>query len=743
MNKIFSTCLLALIATAGVWGQQQERCGTVEYVRESLEQNPELLQQYLEIQRYVREYQRTNNGAEAATVITIPVVVNVIYNTSAQNISDEQILTQIDVLNEDFRKLNIEIPNTPSEFAPVVADVQIAFCLARRDPSGNPTTGIRRRETDVEEFPKGNAMKSFATGGLDAWDRDKYLNIWVCKLEGGLLGFAPYPGTATAANDGVVCTYTAFGTIGTASFPFNKGRTATHEIGHWLNLIHIWGDDDCGDDEVADTPEHDSPNYGCEEHPHLSTCAGNPIEMTMNYMDYSNDSCMYMFSNGQKNRMRAIVDPGGFRESLATSDGCVPVNCISGNIAWEHNGDGVNTVTVDITGPDNQSGSTAVSGNYEVCVNMDGNFTITPSKPHANAAALLNGATAADVLLIQKHVANLELLSGPYKRIAADVNANNTISSQDASILSQAIKGNPAAIAAIPKSWRFVPANYVFPNPNSPWGYPQSISLYVDSEVTDQDFVGAKIGDVNGSANTALKPGSSPVTLRIQDTDLRAGETIEAVFYAANFSNMSAFQSALRFNSDVLRLEGVTAHSALPWTTESAFGLFRADEGEIRLLWTDLNPHSVNSKAALFSMRFTVLKDQYRLSETLRLDETEIPAVAYTGELEEQSVRLQFERDGIYPGVVITGRNGRGLSAGPNPFRNRLTVGFELAETQDVRLRLCDLNGRVITELNAAFTEGAHVETLQIPTGLAPGLYLLEYYSNQESQTLRVVKAAE
>ncbi|MFN4080215.1 MAG: M43 family zinc metalloprotease, partial [Saprospiraceae bacterium] len=501
MNKFFFSLLCLLSFLSKVWTQPIERCGTVEYVRESLEKNPELLQQYLEVQRYTKEYQRTHNGPEAATVITIPVVVNVVYKTPEQNISDEQIFSQIEALNKDFRKLNIEIGGTPPEFAPVVSDVQIEFCLARRDPDGNPTTGIRRRETDVESFPKGNAMKSFATGGLDAWDRDRYLNIWVCRLSGTLLGFAPYPGSSSAEFDGVVCTYTAFGTMGTATFPFDKGRTATHEIGHWLNLIHIWGDEYCGDDEVADTPQHNDPNYGCIDYPHQSECAGMPNEMTMNYMDYSDDRCMYMFSGGQKVRMRAIVEPGGFRQSLATSDGCVPVNCISGNISWEHNGNGVNNVTVNITGPDNASGSTAISGDYELCMEADGTYTITPSKPHANVAQLLNGVTAADVLRIQQHVSNTMPLLGPFKRIAADVNANNLISSQDASILSQAIKGNPAAQAQIPKSWRFVPVSHVFTNPLSPWGYPQSIVAYVDTETPDQDFVGIKIGDVNGSAN--------------------------------------------------------------------------------------------------------------------------------------------------------------------------------------------------------------------------------------------------
>jgi hypothetical protein len=273
--------------------------------------------------------QRQSNGiavnAVAATV-TIPVVVHVVYNTSAQNISDAQIISQLNILNADFAGINSDVSLIPTTFQGVKSgNTNIQFCLAQRDPNGLSTTGIVRKSTTVTSFSSNDNVKNSTTGGSNAWDRTKYLNIWVCNLGGGLLGYAQFPG-GTAATDGVVIGYTCFGNTGTAQAPFNKGRTATHEVGHWLNLRHIWGDATCGSDLVNDTPLHNTSNTGCPAAGHKSTCSGTPIEMTMNYMDYTDDACMYMFSAGQSARMNAILTTGGARASLATSNGCVPVS---------------------------------------------------------------------------------------------------------------------------------------------------------------------------------------------------------------------------------------------------------------------------------------------------------------------------------------------------------------------------------------------------------------------------------
>ncbi len=159
-------------------------------------------------------------------------------------------------------------------------------------------------------------MKKSSQGGINPTSPTTKLNMWVCNMGGGILGYAQFPG-GSSSTDGVVVDDNAFGNTGTVTSPYHKGRTATHEVGHWLNLRHIWGDATCGSDLVSDTPTHNTANYGCPGYPHYSTCSGSPVEMTMNYMDYTYDACMYMFSTGQKTRMKAVFAPGGPRNSFA------------------------------------------------------------------------------------------------------------------------------------------------------------------------------------------------------------------------------------------------------------------------------------------------------------------------------------------------------------------------------------------------------------------------------------------
>ncbi|HEY3249712.1 MAG TPA: M43 family zinc metalloprotease, partial [Ignavibacteria bacterium] len=253
----------------------KRNCGTVEHMEMKL-RNDNVYKRYLEeIEKYIEQYAK-NNKNQDNLVITIPAVVHVVYNINnqQQNISYQQVLTQLQVMNEDFRRHNRDTINTPPPFKPLGADIQVEFCPARRDPSNNPSIGVTRTATTVTEFGLDDAVKFNATGGHDAWDRDKYLNIWVCNLQATLLGYAEFPG-GPASTDGVVIDYQAFGTIGTAASPYNLGRTATHEVGHWLNLYHIWGDDNgaCwGSDQVDDTPNQASEFYGCPSYPRLDAC---------------------------------------------------------------------------------------------------------------------------------------------------------------------------------------------------------------------------------------------------------------------------------------------------------------------------------------------------------------------------------------------------------------------------------------------------------------------------------------
>jgi len=200
--------------------------------------------------------------------------VHVIWNTSAQNISDAQIQSQLNVLNADFRRNNSDAGSVPMAFSGVATDARIEFALAVRDPNCAATPAITCTNTAITGFTGITAsderMKSTASGGHDPWDVTKYLNMWVVNYTDGTLGYGTFP-SLPASIQGLVCDYRAFGTVGAAAgnAPYNLGRTATHEVGHWLNLLHIWGDDDIspsgicsGSDECADTPNQGTENYG-------------------------------------------------------------------------------------------------------------------------------------------------------------------------------------------------------------------------------------------------------------------------------------------------------------------------------------------------------------------------------------------------------------------------------------------------------------------------------------------------
>jgi hypothetical protein len=321
MFQKFLLSLTVLLLCA--WNTSAQRtCAAEEVLQQQLLNNPALRQEIERIEEHTRKFAQISHDR---AVITIPVVVHVVWYNSAQNISDAEIQSQIDVLNADFRRTNADAGNTPAAFLGVAADCEINFCMAEQDPSGNATNGIQRRQTTVNGFSTNDNVKFYNSGGLDIWDRDKYLNIWVCNLSNGLLGYAQFPG-GPANTDGVVCDYLYFGTIN-SSPPFDKGRTATHEVGHWLNCYHIWGDDgsSCsGSDQVSDTPNQADEHYGCPSFPQVSCSNGPNGDMFMNYMDYTDDACMNIFSTGQKNRMQSLFSAGGARVALASSPGCEP-----------------------------------------------------------------------------------------------------------------------------------------------------------------------------------------------------------------------------------------------------------------------------------------------------------------------------------------------------------------------------------------------------------------------------------
>lgn len=295
---------------------QLKRCASDEMLAEQLRKDPSLASR---MEAMESNTERLVAGKALSKLdpdeeVTIWVVVNVLYNTPAENISMAQIKSQIDVLNEDFSATNSDISGTPSPFNAVTGNMKIKFKLNK----------VNRKYTKKTQWwgegDYNDDMKKFSKGGIDPTNPSENLNIWVANIGEGVLGFAQFPG-GPLSTDGVVVIPSAFGREGYLMPYYDKGRTASHEIGHWLNLKHIWGNNYCGNDNVDDTPKQYGPNFYCPTFPSPSTCNsvsnGPDGDMFMNYMDYVDDACMFMFSKKQVKRSRATFEPGGGRTSWA------------------------------------------------------------------------------------------------------------------------------------------------------------------------------------------------------------------------------------------------------------------------------------------------------------------------------------------------------------------------------------------------------------------------------------------
>ena len=286
-------------------------CGSVQNYFRQVDFFPDLRRNQAVLEGMTRAAARQSARQQPRLPAEIPVVVHIVHRTDADNLSDAQVASQIEVLNEDYAGANKDLEAVPAAFTEAVGNPELRFALATTDPDGAPTGGITRRRTTVASFGVDDKVKAAATGGTDPWDTARYLNIWVCRIDGGVLGYAQFPG-GPPATDGVVIMTTAFGRGGSAKAPFDLGRTAVHEVGHYLNLSHIWGEarvPTCTDsDSVDDTPNQWGPNFDKPTFPSAS-CGNAPGgDMFMNYMDYVDDDTMVMFTDEQVARMHAALE---------------------------------------------------------------------------------------------------------------------------------------------------------------------------------------------------------------------------------------------------------------------------------------------------------------------------------------------------------------------------------------------------------------------------------------------------
>ncbi|HEY6505310.1 MAG TPA: M43 family zinc metalloprotease [Chitinophagaceae bacterium] len=320
MRTYFILALVLIIS----FGQlsAQRACSTVDYLQNEIAKDPSIATQSANIEKFIqRQIANTQTANSVArlqhNVIKIPVVVHILYHQPGENISDQRVYSAIDILNKCFRRNNADSINTPVAFKPVAADCEIEFQLAISDPGKKSTNGIIHKYTPVAEWQADDKMKFSSEMGDDAWDPQSYLNIWVCNVR-RVAGYSSVPGSV-ATKDGVVVDYAVFGTNGASGY--EMGKTVVHEAGHWLGLKHVWGDALCGDDLVHDTPNQGNFTLGCPTGIRISCGNGPTGDMYMNYMDYTNDQCINLFTEGQKTRMRTLFAPGGPRNAILYSAG--------------------------------------------------------------------------------------------------------------------------------------------------------------------------------------------------------------------------------------------------------------------------------------------------------------------------------------------------------------------------------------------------------------------------------------
>lgn len=369
----------------------ERRCGTLEYEQMLRAKDPDYDRKKAEamqkIEEKAKEFEnaKLNGNPQPYAQYTIPIVVHVVYQNATENVSDARVNAMIAQLNADWSRTNSDAGNTPAPFQSLAANTEIQFCLATKDPAGNPTTGIVRKSTTVSTFGMG-AVQSSAQGGDDPWDVNKYLNIWSCDLGSGLLGYGQFPPISssygTAINYCTVGSLTVPGTCGA----FAYGRTLSHEIGHCFSLYHIWGDESaCGaDDAVSDTPMQADATSGCFSFPHTDACtpSGNGI-MYMNYMDYSDDQCYNMFTTGQKNRCQSTI--ASYLMSIANNAAtvCGPAAALDAGVSTiiSPNGIACNTTFTPVVTVNNYGATTLTSCtiNYRIDANPNQTFSWTGS----------------------------------------------------------------------------------------------------------------------------------------------------------------------------------------------------------------------------------------------------------------------------------------------------------------------------------------------------------------------------
>ncbi|WP_207433178.1 M43 family zinc metalloprotease [Sabulibacter ruber] len=700
-RKLLAVLFLFLLGISEIFAQGRS-CGTMEYVQQLERETPNLR---VKLQQQARQASTTGvkygrNGEQPlGQVVTIPVVVHVVYFNNQMNISDAQIQSQINVLNKDFRRLNTDANKTPELFKNLAADTEIEFCLAKQDPNGEPTTGITRTRTSVTAFEIGdNKIKFSSTNGKDAWDTKRYLNIWVGRLNTreSILGYAQFPNSGPVTTDGVVIDYRYFGTTGAVTAPYNLGRTATHEVGHWLNLFHIWGDADCGDDQVGDTPTQQEANNGCPTFPH-STC-NNTSDMFMNYMDYTDDACMNMFTKGQKDVMHHAINT--YRSGLLTSKGCETVQV-----------PGLDAALLQINSP--QSVLCANAFTPAIVLRNRGTQTLTSAQIQYK---IDNGTTQtfdwtgslASFQSATLTIPELTVANGAHTITFSITSRNNAVTdanaSNDALSTSFQVQGSPLPLQEGFESATFPPTGWAINNPDSDLTW-QRTTLAAKSGSASA-FMRNKEYSANGLVDELLLP---PLDLTSRTSPKLTFQLAYALYSETEFSDTLEVWVSTNCGSSYQRLyqkAGQALTTTTPYFTKEEF---IPTASQWRLETVNLASFA-SAKTVLIKFRHVTDFENNLYLDDVKVDGDPLGA--------EEDIAL------------------RALQVAPNPTTG--TVFISSSEATISSIQVCDAVGKVLQEV----TSPKHVRSQPIQLSInskVNGIYLIRMTTDKGVVVRRVM----
>ena len=729
MKKIFT--MVAAIAMAVTFANAQRNCGSMEHLQQ-MSTDPQVIEKRQQIEAFTEEWTRNNGGDRA--LVTIPVVVHVVYNTAAENISDAQVLSQITVLNADFRKLNSDAANVPAAFSGLAADANIEFCLASTDPNGAPTTGITRTSTTATSFGTNDGVKFSTSGGKNAWDATKYLNIWVCDISGGILGYAQFPGGG-ASTDGVVIDYQYYGTTGTATAPFNKGRTGTHEVGHWLNLYHIWGDDgtSCtGTDSVSDTPNQADENYGCPVFPQVSCSNGPNGDMFMNYMDYTDDACMYMFSTGQASRMQALFASGGFRAGLLTSNGCGAPNPTLCNAPGTPAASAItqNSATISWTAAAN-----ALSYNFQYKLATATTWTSVNTTSTSFALTGLTAGTSYNVQVQTVCSSGTSVFSATGTFSTTSAVTCNAPGTPSVSAITQtgATVSWTAASGAI--SYNF---QYKLASATTYTTVSTASTSFVLTGLTAGTSYNTRVQTVcsaGTSANTTVTTFSTTSSTTCTDTYENNNTTGTAKTIAVNANRTARISSST--DKDWFKFANTTANrniridiTGLP--ADYDVRLYNPSGTQIGISQNS----STTSEVIIFN---TTTVGTYRI-QVYGYNGAFNATLCYTFRASISSIAFRESEEAIVEPMAIEEVQAIAItSAYPNPTSDKLNVKFNTAENANTTIQIMDVTGRLIMSHNYAAIEGSNTVVLDFAP-LANGYYTVVLTDGTNRSTTMVAK---